>query len=147
MSKSTPEGGKKPSTIRCAIYARFSSDHQNPTSSRDQVRNCEKVAKEKGWTILPDYIVSDEGISGESIAGRPGLLRLLEEAKKKIRPYDCLLIDSSCRFARDSGDGLTLRRTLHFHDIFLYFVADRLDSRKYSSRQPQSEHRRYLSGP
>jgi DNA invertase Pin-like site-specific DNA recombinase len=36
---------------RCAIYARYSSDLQSPTSIDDQERLCRVYAERHGWTV------------------------------------------------------------------------------------------------
>jgi hypothetical protein len=38
------------SQLRCAIYSRFSSDRQRPTSIADQVRMCRAYAERRGWS-------------------------------------------------------------------------------------------------
>jgi len=101
------------------------------------VRNCQDAAEEQGWSVLPNYIRTDEGISGATLASRNGLLSLLEDAKKKPRPFDCLVIDSTSRFARDRGDVMTLSKKLRYCGVFLYFVAEGLDTREPSSKNLQ----------
>ena len=54
----------EPHRYRCAVYTRFSSDLQNPTSSEDQIRNCRAAAKDKGWDVLDEYIRCDEELTG-----------------------------------------------------------------------------------
>ncbi len=39
----------------CAIYARYSSDLQSPTSLEDQVRLCEQCAERQGWIVAGIY--------------------------------------------------------------------------------------------
>lgn len=60
--------------IRCAVYTRYSSDLQRPASSEDQIRNCCAGAREKGWTVLEEFIRSDEEQSGRTMVGREGLI-------------------------------------------------------------------------
>jgi DNA invertase Pin-like site-specific DNA recombinase len=57
--------------LRCAIYARFSSDRQSPTSISDQIRKCRDYAARHGWLVLDEDIYADEGISGVSVIQRP----------------------------------------------------------------------------
>ena len=59
--------------IRCAVYTRYSSDLQNPTSSEDQIRNCRAAAKDRGWDVLDEYIRCDEELTGRTMVGREGL--------------------------------------------------------------------------
>ena len=49
--------------IRVAIYARYSSDLQSPTSIEDQVRLCRQhAARQDGWTVV--QVFEDVAISG-----------------------------------------------------------------------------------
>lgn len=123
--------------VRCAAYARYSSDVQRPTSIDDQVRNCRDEAASLRWTFLPEYVRSDEGISGAVLEGRKGLLSLLEDAKKNPRPFDCVLIDDTSRLGRDLEDVLKVTRQFKHHGVFFYFVAQRLDTRKPFSKRLQ----------
>jgi DNA invertase Pin-like site-specific DNA recombinase len=50
--------------LRCAVYARFSSEKQSPLSIEDQIRKCREYAGQRDWSILDSHIYSDEAISG-----------------------------------------------------------------------------------
>lgn len=115
--------------IRCAAYLRYSSDVQSPTSIDDQLRNCTEFAEQHSWSILAEYIRSDKGKSGETLVTRTGLLSLIEDAKKKPRPFDCVLIDDTSRLGRNLSDVLKVSEILVFNDVFLYFVTQEIDSR------------------
>ena len=54
---------------RVALYARYSTDMQNPTSVEDQFRQAERYAKRQGWVIVERF--SDSAISGTA-EPRPG---------------------------------------------------------------------------
>ena len=60
-------------SIRCAFYARYSSDGQRKSSVEDQFRNCQEAAHQKGWVTLPQFNQSDEEKTGQTRFGRPGL--------------------------------------------------------------------------
>jgi DNA invertase Pin-like site-specific DNA recombinase len=120
--------------IRCAVYTRYSSDLQRPASSEDQIRNCRAGAREKGWTVLEEFIRSDEEQTGRTMVGREGLADLMRLAKQRPRPFDCILIDDTSRLGRYLPDVLRECDTLMLHDVFIYFVSDRLDSRDESFR-------------
>lgn len=115
--------------FRCAIYARYSTDQQNATSIVDQVRNCKEAAERYGWTVLDEYVMSDEGASGQSLYGRDGLLKLLELAKSPNCQFQGILIDDSSRFGRNLSETLPLTDKFKYHKVFLHFVNRRLDSR------------------
>jgi site-specific DNA recombinase len=137
MSSYTPNENREPGPIRCAIYARFSSDNQKDTSIEDQVRNCLEFAEKMGWVVLPEYIRSDEGISGALLRSREGLQKHLADAKKGNAPFDCILMDTTARYAREVSDALKLSKIFHHNNVFLYFVAEGLDTRTPYSRTLQ----------
>ena len=113
--------------LRCAIYARFSSDRQSPTSITDQVRKCQEYAARQGWTILPEHIYSDEAICGASTE-RDGLQRILAAATSAARPFDCILIDDTSRLTRKLADALNLYEKLTFAGVRLVAVSQGVDS-------------------
>ena len=45
---------------RVAIYARYSSELQNPNSVRDQIAACRSRASQNGWSVVAEY--GDEAI-------------------------------------------------------------------------------------
>ncbi len=55
-------------TLRCALYARYSSDQQR--------------AAREGWKIAGAY--KDSAISGDSMILRPGIQALLEDARRGL---------------------------------------------------------------
>ncbi len=122
------------SVVRCAIYARFSSDLQRPTSIEDQIRRCREFARSQGWEVVEDYVRVDEAKSAATLAGRDALNSLIVDGKKKKTPFDCLLVDDTSRLARYLPDVLSLNDRLRYHGIFIYAVAQRLDCREKSSR-------------
>jgi site-specific DNA recombinase len=110
---------------RCAIYARFSSDRQSPTSITDQVRKCREFAKAQGWEVLSDHVYSDEAISGATLE-RAGLQRLLAAAQTKA--FNVVLIDDTSRLSRQLADAINLSDRLRFAGIRLIFVSQGIDS-------------------
>lgn len=66
--------------IRCAAYARYSTDRQNPLSTQDQIEKSRQYAGERGWDFLEDHVYTDEEISGATL-DRPGLRLLLTAAE------------------------------------------------------------------
>lgn len=114
---------------RCAIYARYSSKLQRPTSIEDQIRNCRRAAEEKGWSVLDKYIRFDSELTGRTVLGRDGFLDLVEFAKQRPLPFDCVLIDDTSRHARNVADSIKELDLFTFYGVFVYFVSDNLDSR------------------
>ncbi len=113
--------------LRCAAYARFSSDRQSPTSIADQIRKCREYATRQGWVVLDEHVYVDEAVSGTSTE-RAGLQRLLAAAISPARPFDCILIDDTGRLSRKLADALNLYERLSFAGMRLVAVSQGVDS-------------------
>ena len=116
------------SAMRCGCYARFSSDLQRATSIDDQLAVARRHADHLGWAILGPHIYTDQGVSGISIEGRPGIQALLAAAQTTPRPFDVLLVDDSSRVARDLRDALHVMRVLKFAGIRTIYISQQIDS-------------------
>jgi site-specific DNA recombinase len=114
-------------TLRCAAYARYSSDLQSPLSIDDQLRICREYARSHGFLFLEEHIYADEALSGVG-ADRPGLGRLLNAALSPARPFDIILLDDSSRLARNTKDALSIFERLNFAGIRLIAVSQGIDS-------------------
>jgi site-specific DNA recombinase len=113
--------------LRCAVYARFSSDRQSAVSIEDQVRKVREYARSHGWTILDDHIFADHAVSGTS-AERTGLQKLLASAEHSGRAFDAILIDDTSRLTRKLADALNLYERLTFAGVRLIAVSQGVDS-------------------
>jgi DNA invertase Pin-like site-specific DNA recombinase len=130
-SHATPEFTTAPEIggrVRCAIYARYSSDNQRQSSIEDQIRNCREAAARKGWVVVEEYIFSDSEKTGTTMHGRSGLQTLMALAKTKPKRIDYILVDDTSRFGRNKADSFKNLEILTFYDVHLYFVEDGLDS-------------------
>ena len=121
--------------IRCAIYARYSSDLQRDSSIEDQIRKCREYAARQGWTVLDTHIFVDEEISGASVQQRKGLQLVIEAVKRNPKPFDRVLVDDSSRLARNLEDALRIESILRFNSVFVTSVSQGFDSQQKSSRQ------------
>jgi site-specific DNA recombinase len=83
--------------IRAAIYARYSSDLQNPKSIEDQIRLAREHAARTGMQVIGEY--SDAAISGSLFFERPGIQRLMKDAK--AGRFDVVLTEALDRISRD----------------------------------------------
>jgi DNA invertase Pin-like site-specific DNA recombinase len=89
------------SGLRCAIYARKSTDdndrnEENKSVTR-QVDHARKFAEKKGWTVSDQHVYVDDGISGAEFKRRPGLLRMLTHLKE----FDCIIMSELSRLGRE----------------------------------------------
>ena len=82
--------------IRCALYARYSSDNQRDASIEDQLRLCREHAEKQGWHVIDSY--ADHATSGANLL-RPGVQRLLANASAS--KVDVILAESLDRLSRD----------------------------------------------
>lgn len=85
--------------IRCAIYARFSTDKQRDASIDDQVHSCREHALRHGWSIAEVY--SDRASSGASMF-RTGIERLQRDAK--AGRFEIVLAEAMDRLSRNLSD-------------------------------------------
>src|SRR5579871_2106289 len=121
------ERSMTPKQLRCATYARYSSDQQRESSIVDQQRNMARYAESREWRILPEFVFSDQAMSGAG-ADRPGLQALLSAALTKPKPFDVILVDDSSRVSRSLADTIRIREQLSFAGIRLVAVSQGIDS-------------------
>jgi site-specific DNA recombinase len=105
---------------RAALYARFSSDLQNPRSITDQIALCRAFAERQGHVVVETF--SDAALSGASIIGRSGLEALMQAARE--RRFDVVIVEALDRISRDMADLPTIWRLLAFLNIRLIAVDD-----------------------
>jgi DNA invertase Pin-like site-specific DNA recombinase len=115
--------------IRCAIYARYSSDKQKQASIEDQVRNCRAAAARNGWEIVEEALFYDEEKSGTTLFNRPGFEQLMIWAKSKPKRFEYILFDEASRLSCNTADALKTVEILNHHRVYVYFVEDKLDSK------------------
>jgi len=120
--------------MRCAIYARYSSDLQRESSIDDQIRKCREYAGLKGWLVLDGYIRSDNAVSGAALAARDALNSLIADAMGRPRPFDRILVDDTSRLARHLADSLTIVERLQFRGVGVVFVSQGIDSLEKTAR-------------
>jgi DNA invertase Pin-like site-specific DNA recombinase len=120
-------------SLRCAVYARFSSDRQSPSSIADQIRKCREHAALQGWSVLDAHVYCDEAVTGTAM-GRNGLQRLIAAATGGVRRFDCILIDDSSRLTRRLADALNLFERLTFAGIRIVAVSQGVDTAKSAGR-------------
>ena len=100
--------------ISAAIYARYSSDLQRPTSIEDQVRLCREVAPQFGCRVLDAHLYSDSEISG-AVTERPGYVHLLDAAR--TGQFGAILVESQDRLWRDQAEMHAALKRLTFWGI------------------------------
>ncbi len=90
-----------------AIYTRYSNDDfQDSTES--QVQSCMSYARQKGWLVREDLILSDEGLSGQTLATRDKLVSLLSVVETGKATFAGILVDDTSRLGRNVSDVLSI---------------------------------------
>jgi site-specific DNA recombinase len=112
---------------RCAVYARYSNEKQNPLTIDQQVRKCREYGDKYGFRILEGHLYFDQAISGAT-ENRQGLQRLLRAAKSKPCPFDMILADDTSRISRRLADTHRIFDELKFAGVRLVFVSQGIDS-------------------
>jgi DNA invertase Pin-like site-specific DNA recombinase len=88
--------------IPVAIYARYSSDEQDPRSSEDQVRRCADHAQRHRCEVVAEF--ADAAISGAHTE-REQFRRMLDVATATRRPpLRAVLVGDLSRLSRNMGD-------------------------------------------
>jgi site-specific DNA recombinase len=90
--------------MRAAIYCRVSTDRQRERHTiGSQLSELPAFVARMGWTVVETYI--DDGISGETVEGRPAFRKLLEDAAASS--FDVLVVVDLDRItrARRSAEG------------------------------------------
>ena len=113
--------------LRCAAYARYSSDRQSPASIDDPLRKCREHAKANDWLFLEQHVVLDEAMSGGG-ADRPGFIAMLQAAGRKPRAFDVLLLDDTSRLSRSQGETARVFERFNFIGIRIVAVSQGIDS-------------------
>lgn len=109
--------------MRTIIYARYSSDLQNPRSTADQLAALRERAEREAWSIVDTYF--DDEISGRAGIDemqRPGLNAMLNRIERG--DIDQVLAEATDRIARHSGDAHAVREHLEFFGARLFTLAD-----------------------
>ena len=103
-------------TTRVAVYARYSSDKQNPLSADDQVRLCRTYAKKQGWQVVEVY--KDPEISGRKSKDRPDYQRMVRDAKDG--QFDGILVEDTDRLSRGIAETARLSDLVNYVRIKIY---------------------------
>lgn len=95
-----------------ALYIRVSTDDQVEYSPESQIKLGLKYAKEHEINIPKEFIFSDEGISGKFAKKRPSFMAMISIAKRNPKPFDCILVYSFSRFARNREESISYKSLL-----------------------------------
>lgn len=109
--------------MRTVIYARFSSDNQNPRSAADQIALCRRRADQEGWTVVATFEdAAFSGAAGIDEHQRPGLNAMLKLVE--AGGADQVLAESTDRISRHVADAHTIRERIEFAGARLFTLFD-----------------------
>ena len=102
-----------------AIYARYSSDLQNPCSIDDQIARCRQLLRDDEY--IAD-IYTDAAQSGRLLETRAGLQRMMDAIK--MRNLSAVLAEGLDRLSRDMGDIAHIEKLASYYDCELRTIAE-----------------------
>ncbi len=110
---------------RCAIYARVSTARQaeQKISIPDQLRRMKKYAKAREFELVAEFV--ENGVSGRDDR-RPEFQAMIDEACRKPRPFDIILIHSFSRFFRDEVSFELYRRKLEKNGVVVISITQEM---------------------
>jgi site-specific DNA recombinase len=106
--------------MRAAIYARYSSDLQSEASIDDQVRLCRERAERDGMTVTE--VFTDYAISGGNLSNRPGMLSLMDAAKRG--DFEVVIAEALDRISRDQEDIAAIYKRLDHAEIKIITLSE-----------------------
>lgn len=115
------------SGLKCAVYARFSSEDQREASIDDQVRRCRQFIERHGGTFDEALVFADRAVSGASM-DRPMFSALSRLATATPPLIDVIVTEDLSRVGRDQADLHHFRRSLEYSRVRLIGIADGIDT-------------------
>lgn len=112
--------------MRCALYARYSTEKQSGASIEDQHRVCARLAERHGLAVIERY--SDAAISGGT-AERAGYQALLAAARR--HEFDVIVAEDTSRLWRNLAEQAP--RLAELADLGIHVVTHDLDTRVESA--------------
>ena len=112
--------------MNAALYARVSSEKQaeNELSIAAQLKALRNYANKNGWIIFKEFV--DEAESARS-ANRPAFQEMIAYARRKIKPFDIILVWKHSRFARNREDAIIYKSLLRKHGISVVSMNEPVD--------------------
>ena len=113
-----------------AIYARKSTDQtgvsEEQKSIARQLEGARAFAARKGWTVLEDYVIADDKISGaEFEARRPGFVRLMAALKPRP-PFQAVIMAEKSRLGREQIEtSYALKQLVQSGVRVFYYIEDK----------------------
>lgn len=106
-------------TLRAALYARFSTDMQRDASIDDQIRACREYAAKQGLDGVE--VFSDRATSGASLM-RSGVQNLLRSAA--TGQFDVVISEALDRLSRNQADIASIYQRLKFQSVMIETISE-----------------------
>jgi len=112
--------------MRCAIYARRSTEEHQVASLDVQIDEAARYIAGKGWTLAREHIYRDDAVSRAEFKKRPGLIALLNALKSGA--FDAVVLRDDTRLGGDMHrTGLVVQDIVESGvRIFCYFEDDEI---------------------
>ena len=94
-----------------AVYARYSTNNQDPTSIDDQVKSCLDYAQRNNYQVPQELIFRDDAVSGTE-RNRVGLGALLQSAE--LKQCSAIIFYDATRLTRTMRDAMEIRELMEF---------------------------------
>ncbi len=113
--------------MKVALYARVSSDQQadKNNSIPSQLRLLHEYAEKNNMSVYKEYI--DKGESALS-SNRPAFLEMISASKKRIPPFQAILVWKLSRFARNRQDSILYKSLLKKRNIEVISISEPIDN-------------------
>jgi site-specific DNA recombinase len=107
--------------MKVALYLRVSTARQaeKDLSIPDQRNRLEAWCRDKGWTVAAEFVEPGASATDEK---RPQFQRMMDDATRKDRPFDAVLVHSFSRFFRDAFKFELHRRALERNNVTLISI-------------------------
>ena len=116
-----------------AAYIRVSTNDQLEYSPDSQLKCIREYAGKNGYFLPAEYIFQeDDGVSGRGAKKRTEFQRMIAAAKRRPRPFDCILLWKFSRFARSRTDSVLYKSLLRREGIEVVSVSEPLGGDKTS---------------
>lgn len=97
--------------MRAAVYSRKSTEQTVADEAKSVTRQVEQArafAEQRGWTVAPEHIFTDDAISGASF-DRPGLRAMMAACRQSPRLFDVIVMMSVDRLGREMSETMRLQ--------------------------------------
>lgn len=113
--------------MHAAIYARKSTDQSGISDDQKsiarQIEHATQYALARGWTVGPEHVFSDDGVSGAEFSNRPGFLRLMNALKPRA-PFQVLVMSEESRLGREAIETAYALKQLVVAGVRVFFYLE-----------------------